>query len=195
MAGLKDALNRDLVILHKGDTITVAIYQGVAPGGVVNLEDGWSGGQFVRWVDAGTGDLTVTLANGVYCGFMPFGSDELGDKYTTLTDSDQTYEKVVMYFGGNVVYTRTFETETYQSRHGLAPATPLVYHANQALYVSENGKATTEDESNPAVNPGGNFPDGSPITVPFVFFGVCAVPPFLAPNGSYYMGIQTNFGV
>lgn len=193
MAGLRDSLTRDLVALHKGDSFTVKIYDGVATGNVVNMRDAWDGGQFVRWFDDGSGDLTVTLANGVYCGFTPFGSAELGDKFTSISDSDITYDKVVMYFGGNIFYTRTYETETYVSRNGLGPFAALTYTANQSLYVSENGKITNEDESDLAINPTGNFPDGTPITVPFVFFGVCAVPPSTATNN--YIGVQTNFGV
>ena len=186
MAGLYDSLTRDLVLLHKGDSITVKIDSTL-------VASGWEGGQFVRWYADGTGELNVRLANGVYCGFLPFGSDELADQFTALTDSDVTYLKAVMYFGGNVFYTRTYETETYQSRHGMVPYTPITYTASQSLYISENGKITNEDESDAAVNPGGLFPDGSPILVPFVFFGVVAVPP--VTNSRNYLGVQTNFGV
>lgn len=192
MAGLYDSLTRDLVILHKGDTITLKVYDGVVSGSVVSLSSGWDGGQFLRWYDDGSGELTVTIANGMYCGFAPFGSEEAGDQFTSISESDLTYDKVVMYFGGNVFYTRTYETETYDSRNGGAYALQT-YTANQVLYVSENGKITTEDESDPGVNPGGNFPDGTPITVAFQFFGVCAVPPSAATRN--YLAVQTNFGV
>lgn len=186
MAGLYDSLTRDLILLHKGDSITPAISASLAA-------SGWDGGQFVRWTDAGNGELTVTLANGVYCGFMPFGSEEAGDGYVSITGQNPRYKYVSMYFGGNVFYTRTFETQTYIARNGLGPAAALTYTANQALYVSENGKITNQDESDLAVNPGGLFPDGTPITVPFVFFGVCAVPPSSASRN--YIAVQTNFGV
>lgn len=186
MAGLYDSLTRDLVLLHKGDSITLAIDADMAAAG-------WAGGTFVRWIDAGTGELTVTLANGVYCGFAPFGSNEIGDGYNAITGQNVRYQYVAMYFGGNVFYTRTYETETYKSRHGLDPYTPLVYTANQSLFVSENGKLTNQDESDLAVNPTGLFPDGTPITIPFVFFGVCAVPP--SSNSRDYIAVQTNFGV
>lgn len=186
MAGLYDSLTRDLVVLHKGDTITVKTADALAL-------SGWSGGQFVKWTDDGSGELTVAIADGIYCGFMPVGSDEIGDKYTALTENNPKYKFVVIFFGGNIFYTRTYETQTYKARHSIDPPTALVYTANQALYVSENGKITNQDESDLAVNPGGLFPDGSPIIVPFVFFGVVAVPPSAATR--QYISVQTNFGV
>lgn len=186
MAGLYDKLTRDLVLLHKGDSITVKIDAALAA-------SGWEGGQFARWTDDGSGELCVTIANGEYCGFMPFGSAETGDRYTSLTDSDVTYDKLVLYFGGNIFYTRVYETETYISRNGLGPTAYLTYEPNQKLYVSENGKITNQDESDLAVNPTGNFPDGTPITEAFQFFGIVAVPPSSATRD--YLAVQTNFGV
>lgn len=181
MAGLFDTLTRDLVVLYKGDSITVNLDADLDA-------SGWAGGQFVRWVDSGTGFLTVTLANGVFCGFLPFGSNESGDGYTAITGQNQTYNYATMFFGGNVFYTRTYETETYLSRHGMEPYNPLTYTANQVLYVSENGKITNQDESDLAVNPGGLFPDGSPITSSFAYFGVVAVPPSSATR--HYICVQ-----
>lgn len=183
MAGLYDALTRDLVFLYKGDNITVKTNPALTA-------SGWDGGQFVRWYADGTGELTIALANGVFCGFLPFGSDEDSDQFTALTESDVTYKKAVLYFGGNIYYTRTYETETYKSRHAIDPYTPLVYTANQILYVSENGKLTNEDESDPAVNPGGLFPDGDPIVLPFNPVGWTTVPPVVGTKN--YLGVHTN---
>lgn len=183
MAGLYDSLTRDLVLVYKGDSITATIDADMAAAG-------WAGGTFVRWVDAGTGELTVTTANGVFCGFAPFGSNETGDGYTSITGQNPRYKYVTMLFGGNMFYTRTYETETYKSRHGLEPYTPLVYTANEFLYISENGHLTNQDESDAAVNPGGLFPDGTPITVPFAYFGVVAVPP--ASNTRNYIAAQCS---
>jgi len=186
MTNLLNVLDRDLVILHKGDTIPVKISDALAA-------SGWAGGQFCRWIDDGSGDLTVALADGRYCGFMPFGSSESGDQYTAMTNQNPTYKYVVMFFGGNVVYTKTYETYGYLARHGLGPLTPIVYIPNQSLYISENGKITNEDESDFAIFPPHTFPDGSPILVRFVFFGVCAVPP--QTSTKFYLATQTNFGV
>lgn len=186
MSNLPNVLDRDLVVLHKGDTITVAISSTLAV-------SGWAGGQFCRWVDEGTGELTVAIADGRYCGFLPFGSSESGDQYTAMTNQNSTYRYATMFFGGNIFYTRTYEVYGYLARHSLGPVVPLVYGVGQFLYVSENGKLTTEDESDFGIFPPHPFPDGTPITVRFVFFGVCAVPPSAATKN--YIAIQTNFGI
>lgn len=188
ITNLSVVLNRDLVLLHKGDTLPVSIDSDMAA-------SGWSGGQFVRWVDAGTGMPTVTVANGTYCGFMMFGSDEEGDQWTSFVASQVTYKSAILTFGGNVFYTRTYEVEGYMYRHGLGPSAPLVYEPNQVLYISENGKITNENESNTALFPAHDFPDGSPIVAnSFVFFGVCSVPPDDVLT-SGFICVQTNFGV
>lgn len=186
MTGLRDYLNRDLAFLHKGDTITAKITPALAA-------IGWSGGQFARWVDDGSGEFTLDIADGRYCGFFGFGSDESADQFTAMTNQNTTYDYVVLFFGGNVCYTRTYEVYGYMARHSLGPVVPLVYEANQALYISENGKITNEDESDTALFPIHTFPDGSPIVARFVFFGICGVPPSTASLN--YIGIQTNFGV
>ena len=186
MIGLQDALNRDLVILHKGDTLPCAISPHLA-------ERGWAGGEFLRWVDGGNGQLTLDIADGRYCGFAAFGSSESGDQFTALTNQNTTYDYVVLFFGGNVAYTRTYERYGYMARHGLGPMVPLVYKPMTILYISENGRITPEDESDFGTFPPHTFPDGDPILVRFVFFGICCVPP--SDFTKQYIGIQTNFGV
>ena len=187
IANLRDYTNRDYAALHKGDSLPVKINAALAA-------SGWAGSQFVRWIDDGSGEPCVTLADGRYCGFLPFGSNESGDQYTSITATATTYRSTTMFFGGNIGFSRIFETETYESRHG-GPLALQVYSVQRALYVSENGKITTENESDPAVNPGLLFPDGTPITAnSFVFFGIVMVPPH-ATRTNNYLGIQTNFGI
>jgi hypothetical protein len=184
--------NRDCVILHKGDTIPVQITASIAA-------QGWQGGQFARWVadPNGSPSPTVDIADGRYCGIFVFGSDESGDQFTAMTNQNQTYQYVSLFFGGNILYTRVFETYEYNGRHGIGPLVPLVYTPNNPLYISENGKITPEDESNMVMYGGPvanhTFPDGSPILLRFVFFGSCMVAPSAATNN--YLGVQTNFGV
>ena len=186
ITNLTNVLDRDLVFLHKGDSMPVAIVDDLAI-------RGWLGGEFLRWVDAGTGMPTVDIADGRYCGFAGFGSAETGDQYTAMVTQNIVYDYVNLFFGGNYIYTRTYERYGYLYRHGLGPMVPLVYAANQALYISENGQITNEDESDFAIFPPHTFPDGTPILVRFVFFGVCSVPP--QAGSKYYIGCQTNFGV
>jgi hypothetical protein len=187
IVGLNDYNNRDLAILHKGDTIAATITDEMSA-------SGWSGGQFGRWVDNGSGQPCLAIADGRYCGFFAFGSNELGDEWTAITNQNTTYDYVVLFFGGNVFYTRTYERYGYLARNGLGPMTPLVYTPQDALFISENGKITTENESDFAIFPPHNFPDGTPVPADsFVFFGVCVVPPSSANNN--YICVQTNFGV
>ena len=178
--------NRDCVLFHKGDTMPIKISATLAT-------RGWVGGAFVRWGDDGTGEPGVDLANGTYCGFLPFGSNESGDQYTAITQTNVRSRTVSLYFGGNFLATTSYERYTYASRHGGGPLVPLVYSVQQFLYVSENGLLTNQDESDPAVNAGGLFPDGTPITVRFLYFGICALPPSTLSNGYAY--VQTNVGI
>ncbi len=188
ISNLLNYLNRDYCALHKGDSIPIKISAELAA-------SGWAGGQFVRWIDDGSGEMCCSLADGRYCGFIPFGSDESGDQFTAITTSNTTYRWATLFFGGNVGYTQSYERYTYESRNGAGPLVALTYNVQQVLYVSENGKVTTENESDPGVNPGLLFPDGQPITpFSFFFFGICMVPPH-AVKTKGYLGIQTNFGV
>lgn len=172
-------------MFHKGDTMPIKISAALAA-------RGWVGGSFVRWVDDGSGEPCVDIANGTYCGFFPFGSNESADQYTAITQSNPKYKIASMFFGGNFLATISYERYTYASRHA-GPLVPLVYKVQQFLYVSENGLLTNEDESAPAVNPGGLFPDGTPITTPFLYFGICSLPPSAVTNN--YLYCQTNVGI
>jgi hypothetical protein len=177
---------RELSVFHKGDTMPMKIDSAMASAG-------WSGGTFVRWVDDGTGEPCVTIADGRYCGFTPWGSDEPADQYTSMTPSQTRYKYITLFFGGNFVATTSYERYTYISRHGPGPLVPLVYAPQDFLYVSENGLPTVEDESDPAVNPGHTFPNGDPIVVPFLYFGIVSVPPSALTDDRLLM--QTNVGV
>lgn len=185
-ANLRGYLNRECSVFHKGDSMPVKISASLA-------NRGWLGGEFVKWTDDGSGEPCVDIADGRYCGFMPFGSNEPSDQYTSMTGQNPLYRYITLFFGGNFMATTSFEKYTYVSRHGPGPLVPLVYTAQQFLYVSENGKITNQDESNPAVNPGGLFPNGDPILEPFLFFGLCSVPPTEKTNGRLF--VQTNVGV
>lgn len=183
---LDQYLNRQCPIFHKGDSMPIQISTALAA-------RGWLGGEFVKWHDDGTGQPTVTIADGRYCGFMPFGSNEPSDQYTSMTGQNPLYKYITMFFGGNFLATTTYEKYTYISRNGPGPLVPLVYTAQQFLYVSENGKITNQDESDVAVNPGHLFPNGDPILEPFLQFGICACPPIAA--NKFFLFAQTNVGV
>jgi hypothetical protein len=179
-------ITRDCSVFHKGDSMPMRINAAMAAAG-------WTGGTFVKWVDDGSGDPCVTLADGRYCGFSPWGSNEPADQYTSMT---QTFPKnlfITLFFGGNYFATTSYERYTYISRHGGGPLVPLVYAPQQFLYVSENGLVTNQDESDPLVNPGGLFPDGTPILVRFLYFGLCSLPPSAATENRVF--VQSNVGL
>ena len=176
----------DLIMVHRGDSMPAKIAD-------LLINSGWLGGQFCRWVDGGDGQPTIDMADGRYCGLFPFGSREVVDKHTAIEYTPTEYGVTTFNFGGNFVYTRIYERYGYLARHSLGPMIPLVYKANQSLYVSENGKITNEDESNFVIFPVHTFPNGEPILVPFIFFGIVAVVPYSTTN--QYMGVQTNFGI
>lgn len=180
-------LARDLVLMVKGDSFTVQVADELA-------QTGWAGGQFVKYTTPVGGFPTVNQADGRYCGFFIFGSDEQADQFTSMTQQNTLYNYAVLQFGGNVFYTRTFEELGYLARNGLGPAVPLVYTPNQFLYISENGKITNENESDQALFPAHNFPDGSPVVDnSFIAFGLCFCPPGPVTRG--YIGCQSNIGV
>ena len=180
-------LARDLVLMVKGDSFTVQIANGFDA-------EGWPGGQFVKYTTPVGGFPTVTKADGRYCGFMIFGSNEQADQFTSMTQQNVVYSYATLQFGGNVFYTRTYEEFGYLARNGLGPMVPLVYTPNQFLYISENGKITNENESDQALFPPHNFPDGTPVPDnSFIAFGLCFAPPQPATN--FYIGCQSNIGV
>lgn len=179
-------VTRDCSIFHKGDSMPMRINAAMAA-------RGWPGGTFVRWIDDGTGEPCVTIADGRYCGFSPWGSNETADQYTSMT---QTFPKnlfITLFYGGNYFATLSYEHYTYISRHGGGPLVPLVYAPQQFLYVSENGLVTNQDESDLAVNPGHLFPDGTPIVDRFLYFGICSLPPSGATENRLY--VQSNVGL
>ena len=71
---------RDCVVLFAGDRQTVAVDAAMAAGG-------WPGGQGVMWTDVLPDVRTVTYSNGLYGGFLVWGSDEVGDRHTAITIS------------------------------------------------------------------------------------------------------------
>lgn len=183
IVGLPDYMNRDLVLLYKGDSITSRISSDLT-------DSGWSGGQFARWVSDGSGQPCLGMSDGRFCGFMPFGSAETGDRWTSTADQNTTYGYAVLYFGGCFFYTRIYETYGYMARNSLGPMVPLTYTAQAKLYISENGKITTENESDLTVFPPHNDGDGNPvIDQDFESPGICSVPPSAASK--QYIGVQT----
>ncbi len=185
----QNTFNRDLVSFRKGDTVTSKLHPTLTS---------WAGGQFVKWFDDGTGEPCVKKADGRFCGFLAYGSDESADQWNSFTHQNASYSYGVVTFGGNFFATRTYETQGYLARNGLGPVVDLVYTANQKLYVSENGLITNENESDLGTYGAHNYPDGSPVVdMSHEVFGIVAVPPNAENSamGTNYIVVQTNLGL
>lgn len=166
--------SRDCIVLFKGDSTTVTVSSAMVAGG-------WAGGQGVQWVGAAQDDRVVTYSSGLYGGFLVWGSDETGDRYTAMTNQQTSYRYATMFFGGSLISTSTYERYTYASRVAGTPV-PIVYSANDPLYFSLRGLFTNEDE----------LSQQSPTNplAPAFFVGFVAQIP-KAPN-NYWLGIQTS---
>ena len=165
--------SRDCVVFFKGDTQTVAVSQAMVDGG-------WPGGQGVQWVDSASDERVVTYSIGLYGGFLVWGSDETGDKFTAMTRSQPTYRYATMFSGGCLIATTSYEQYTYASRIGGGPLVPLIYQAQDILYLSSRGLWTKEDELTLS---------GSP-SAPAFFTGFVAQVP--KASNRFFMGIQTS---
>ena len=130
---------RDCIILLKGDAYPVTVSEAMAQGG-------WIGGQGVQWATPTKDELLVTYSDGLYSGFMLWGSDESSDQYTAMTRQFPHYRYGVQGSGGWHVLTVAYEKYTYASRTGGGPLVPITYHASDRLVFSLRGLYTTEDE-------------------------------------------------
>lgn len=164
---------RDLTLFVKGDSQTVAVSQAM-------VDLGWPGGQGVQWVaSGGVDERVVTFSTGLYGGFLIWGSDEVGDRYTANTRQQPHYRYATMYSGGCLISTTSYERYTYASRIA-GPLVPLVYQAQDILYLSKRGLWTKEDEMTLS---------GDPLA-PAFYTGFVAQVPKLRNN--FNLGIQTG---
>lgn len=165
--------SRDCVVLFRGDAQTVALSAEM-------IQGGWAGGQGVQWAPGGAGERTVTYSTGLYGGFLVWGSDEPGDRFTSMVGNQTTHRFATMLYGGNLISTSTYERYTYASRTGGGPLVPLHYVAQQVLYLSRRGLWTNEDEMTLA----------GALEAPAFFTGFVAKAPIAA--NQFFLGIQTS---
>jgi hypothetical protein len=132
------ARSRDLIILFKGDTLTPVLSDTMR-------QNGWVGGQGVQWAAPSKDEFKVTFSDGLYAGFMLFGSDESSDKFTSMTGNQVVYAAGAMGFGGWLISTIAFERYTYASRQS-GPLAPITYNSSDRLLFSLRGLWTKEDE-------------------------------------------------
>ena len=129
---------RDCYTLFKGDAYTVAVDQTM-------VQQGWQGGQGVMWAASARDEFIVTTSDGLYGGFLLWGSNEDSDQFISMTGQQPLYGYGTLCAGGWIIATRTFEQYTYASRQ-LGPLVPLVYTAGIRVRFSLRGFWTVEDE-------------------------------------------------
>lgn len=132
------SLTRDCYIIGKGDTFTATISSEMAT-------TGWVGGQGVRYTSSPKDELTVTYSDGLYNGFLPFGSNETSDQHTSMTGQNPFYRYAVVGTGNWIVWTVAYEKYTYASRQS-GPLVSLTYSPSDKLLFSLRGLFTSQDE-------------------------------------------------
>jgi hypothetical protein len=137
---------RDCYVLFKGDSYTVSVSQGM-------MLKGWQGGQGVSWVDSSQDEFLVDYSDGIYGGFLLWGSNESSDEFTSMTGAQPLYGFGTFCAGGWLIATRTFEQYTYASRTGGGPLVPIFYSVGQRFLFSLRGLFTNEDEWTPSGDP------------------------------------------
>lgn len=165
---------RDCVILVKGDAYPVAIDDNLA----IN---GWKGGQAVQWTSSPKDEFLVTYSDGLYAGFMLWGSDESSDQYTAMSRNQPVYRFATVGAGGWQILTTSYERYTYASRVGGGPLVPIDYQESDRLLFSLNGFWTKEDEWTLS---------GDPRAPNSYYIGFVSQAPTILTN--FYMGIQVS---
>src|ERR1700744_678451 len=165
--------SRDVVIFFYGDRQTVTIDQAM-------VTSGWSGGEVVQWVGASVEDRIVTYSSGLYGGFLVWGSDEVGDRFTAISNQQIAYRYATMFSGGCLISTSTYERYTYASRLAGGPLVPLTYGSNDPLYLSSRGLFTNEDELSQQT-------PSNPLAPAFFVGFVAQIPKSL---NNYWLGVQ-----
>lgn len=164
---------RDVYVLFRGDAYPVSVSQTM-----VNL--GWAGGQGVQWTSSSRDEFLVTFSDGLYGGFLLWGSDESSDKLTSLTGNQPLYGYGILCAGGWLIATSTYEKYTYASRQA-GPLVPIVYSFGQRLVFSLRGLFTNEDEWAISADPRGSngFFIASVVQIPTV-------------DNDFYLTLQTS---
>lgn len=140
---------RDVVCHFKGDAYPVAVDPAM-------IATGWTGGQGVMWCDSPLDEFRVTYSDGIYGGFLLWGSDESGDMMTGSTGNQLVYGYAILCTGGWIASFNTYERYTWDSRHGIGPPNvPIVYTVGERMVFSNRGWFTNEDEFTKTADPRG----------------------------------------
>lgn len=164
--------SRDCVVFFRGDAQTVVISDAMVAGG-------WPGGQGVQWAASLADERVVTYSNGLYGGFLVWGSDEDGDRSVATTRSQPHYHYATLFTGGSLISTSSYERYTWASRNA-GPLVPLTYRVQDVLYFSLRGLWTKEDEMTLSGH----------SSAPASYTGFVAQAP--KTNNRFFLGIQTS---
>jgi hypothetical protein len=167
---------QDVVVLFRGDAYTVMVDPTMRT-------NGWHGGQGVQWLDSNLDEFLTTYSDGLYGGFMLWGSNEPSDQFVSTQEQQPQYGYGVLCLGGWLIMTRTFERYTYASRVGGGPLVPLTYQVGQRILFSLRGYFTVEDEWSAAGDP--RAPNG-------YYVGSVVQAPTQNNQGEYYVTLQTS---
>jgi hypothetical protein len=129
---------RDVNVQFKGDAYTVMLNP-------VLKANGWQGGQGVQWVDSPLDEFMVGPSDGLYGGFLLWGSNEDSDQYISLIGQQVAYGYAILCAGGWLMNTRTFERYTWASRQ-VGPLVPIAYTEGERVRFSLRGFWTNENE-------------------------------------------------
>ncbi len=162
---------RDCIVYFKDDAYTVI------PDDTL-VQAGWPGGQGVQFSGCVSEGFLVKFSRGHFGGFLVWGSDETGDRYTGVTRNQLHYRFATMLSGAALMSTSSYERYTWASRQA-GPLVPLVYQTNEKLYLSLRGLWTNEDELSLSGDP----------KAPASLAGIAAQAP--KTENSLFLGIQT----
>jgi hypothetical protein len=133
---------RDCTVHFKGDAYPVAVDPAL-------IAAGWPGGQGVMWDDSPLDEFRVKQSDGIYGGFLLWGSEETSDQLTASSGNQLAYGYAILCSGGWIASFNTYERYTWDSRHGIGPPNvPLVYNVGERLVFSNRGWFTNETGPN-----------------------------------------------
>jgi len=132
------------------------------------------------WTDSPEDEFAVTYSDGIYGGFLLWGSNETADQYLGMSGNQIKEGYGIFCAGGWLLSTTTYEKYTWLSRQG-GPLVPLVYSVGERLRWSNRGWWTKEDEWTLTADPRGanNFFTAYVVQVP-------------RAENNYYMVLQTS---
>ena len=163
---------RDVIVLYKDLAYPVVVDTAL-------VAAGWAGGQGVTWTDSASDEFQVTFSDGLFGGFLLWGSNESADQFISSTGNQPKYAFGVLCTGTWLISTGSFEQYTLESRN-LGPLVENTWTPGASVWFSQRGLFTSQDEWTI---------DGDPRAPNNYTVGSIVQPP--RPNNNNYVMIQT----